>query len=206
MENRQVFLCLLADPDAGKSVPVIENYFLSLQVQEYFDEVNYFLIEKYGENLFLMISAVCMKRFIQWQGLKRIEAHFGNSKQFRFWASFADKMTKVIQDDQSGVLFMDFGSFVAADVPETRAEDELSEPFSYIYDKRYFEDSLDWYAQAHKDSPASWRIIPEHVADVREKIIMDIKSEAYRMGYERVGLLYSKEIIRGLLEGKIYFL
>jgi hypothetical protein len=196
--NRSIFFDFLIDMDFAKKAPIAANYLDELNVRDYFDEVNALMVE---ENYFNMLPATCREKFKKWQDLKRIEAHFGNSVKFRFWAQYLDMMTKVSHDEMNRFLCMDFGSFVAADAGEVSAEDFLSDEFSLIYAREYFDNEYEHYdlAKQAQDGKSLWRIITGHVADARDMIIKDTKSEVYRIGYEKVGLLYSREIMKVML-------
>ncbi len=217
--NRDVFTGLLDDKDAPEAVPLLACYFEKLEVYEYFDELNYSLMRRFGEpgvsgekgkdDFWELLPKACSDKFSRWQDLKRIEYHFGkSSKDFILWVSYIDKMKKVDYHEHAGLLFMDFGPFVVVDSREGFLEDGIEgldvadKKISYLIDRKYF----DHVCESHKPETAEhdgnlwWRIIAGHMVDARELIIEDIKSEVYRVGYNKVQLLYLKEILRVKLE------
>ena len=225
--NKDVFTSLMRELDDSRAAQVFARYLENLDTLEYFDELNYYIEEKYGapgklgipgedgaveepksdvepgapgeEGFWKLLPESCTYKFFRWQDLKRIEAHFGmESKGYKLWRTYFDKMKQIVRYEEDGLLFMDFGTFVAVDSVDPIEEESAS----YLYDHKYFDNERELYEWAKGDESAEyhWRIIPEHVMDAKDLIVEDMTAEVYRVGYDQVQLLYLKEIIKVFLE------
>ena len=138
-------------------------------------------------------------KFNDWQDLKRIALHFGReSKRYKLWAGYFDQIRRIEADEAAGLLIMEFDNFVILDGKEENG-------WSYLYMKDYFEGEYLRYKGAKQQGTAKWRIVPEHVADARDLVIEGIRSDIYKVGYDRVHILYLMEILSEAKRGRFFF-
>lgn len=230
LKNKEAFKMLLDSKDAINPLPLMSCYLERLDVREYFDDINEWIEKRYGgpgfseenekKGLWEALPKACADKFQRWQNLKVLASHFGGkgNKPFTLWASYIDRIKKVVRDECRGLLFMDFGTFIAVDSMSGYDEastgdlEEGSTEFLtldktenkknvYIVERKYFDLAYESEESERVETISRhWRIIAEHVVDVRDLILEDVESEVYRAGYHQVQLLYLKEILKEKLE------
>ncbi len=192
-------------PELKSLVHVFCNYLDKLEVIEFFDEVNFAVIEHCGHPAWGGIFWYCMIENIEdaaikiysWLEYKRIQKHFRNHvKGFDIWSEYFKYIKDICYDEINDFLAMDFGSFVAVDRKE--------EGRSYLYSKKHFNLEYEDYKERRDawddDMDRSWHIIPEHVVTARELVIDDNRGQIYSVGYDRVHILYLREILKNMLD------
>ncbi|NJD03286.1 MAG: hypothetical protein FIA99_12005 [Ruminiclostridium sp.] len=195
VNNREPLLRHMNGDDLDSAAAVFSVYLDKLKTIQYFDTVNRMVVSRWGipENggeLWQRLDDRRIAKFVAWQDLKRIEAHFGReSKRYKIWAGYFDRMQRIVADEAAGFLIMEFDKFVVFD-------GKVDGGWSYLYMKDYFEDEYTRYENAKNQGAPQWRIIPEHVASARDLVIEGVRSDIYRVGYDRVHILYLKEILK----------
>ena len=199
VNNRESILKHMNGNDLDSMATVFSVYLDKLKVIEYFDIVNHMVVNKWGNpekavEFWQRLDDEGIAKFSAWQDLKRIEQHFGReSKRYKLWAGYFDKMQRIEADDAAQLLIMEFENFVVLDFKE-------EEGWSYLYMKDYFKDEYERYEGAKQNGASQWRIITELVAGARDLVIEGNRSDIYRVGYVRVEMLYLKEILKLELE------
>lgn len=131
--------------------------------------------------------------FQRWEHLKEIRNHFGcKDRKIKLWTNFFEMVDKVFRDYKKGLLFMDFVGFVVVDTG-------FQEDAAYLYSRRSFDLEFEYYLSVEEEH-RNWRINTEQAIDARDFNIEGIKSDIYRIGYERVRYLHLKELVNDFLK------
>jgi hypothetical protein len=195
------------------------NYLTKLEVTEYFDELNTLILENFGlpltdKNINQEIEHIdkyvefwgCLseKNIAQashyidrWLDLKKIERHFSKSpKKFCIWLKNFNYIERVFKDEDSAFIAMFAKDFVIVDFAADR--------YSYIYSLDFFKLEQEKLQLNSADNQQNLNM--KHIFDARD-VIIDVEDEEkkpglfkiIRIGYNKVEILYLKEILSLLL-------
>ncbi len=192
--NQELLLKHITGHDINSAALVLSFYLEKLSVREYFNNINRIVVNRWDlpENdgeIWRKLADETVEKFKAWLDLKVIEQHYGQeSTRYKLWTVYFDQILQVKYDEAPGLLIMEFENFVVLD-------EKNKNECSYLYMKDYFAAEYTWYEEMKQQGISTWRINSEHVADARDLVIHNIKSNIYRVGYDNTDILYLKEIL-----------
>lgn len=210
LKNKEQLIKHMDTDDINSAAAVFSSYLGKLKPIEYFDSLNRVVVNRWGVpgdggEFWGRLDSSASERFDSWLDLKKIEHHFGfGSKRYKFWSMYFENMRGIRYDEPAGLLIMKFSNFIIVDNKD-------ADGWSYLYLREYFAVEYANYEASRRQQETTesqhgeaelqqgrteWRIIPEHVAEARDLVIEGIKSDIYRIGYDKVHILYLKDILK----------
>lgn len=197
LENAQLFLDWIRTSEK-KPLSQIKHYLNVMNVLEYVEEINYFLIELFGlpgEGLFWQdIEKEYQTKLLEWNKLKDLGKYFGiHTEKFLFWRSYYQYIERVHCYTDLGILFLYFPGHVVIDFEKDRDR-------SFLYKKGAFQIAYRTFAAANGfQGRSKWTIELEKVESIKNAILENRVSEIYELNYEGLGKLYIRDYLDAIL-------
>ncbi len=191
--NKEVFRQFVKRQDINP-LPMIYNYMRIFNVLEYTDDINEDIIALYGapkdNHVFWdELEKSLKEKYIEWMQTHELRVYFGNNyPKFSFWCQYFEQV-EIRHFEDVGILIIKLpGDYVVVDF--------LDEPkISYLYKKKYFEQTMHRYQEERELGNVAWPIQREDVIFIRDAQLNGISANVFHIVYEGVGRLYTMEII-----------